>query len=285
MRFLDLPKDLRLIVYEYLRDLPIKRKHWDLELVSDDRLTKRTRMHFPEVDNDRDPRWEIITVKARLVWDTMPGLPIVYTSRQIHSEATAVFRSKLATIKEQPIRLIATMGALLSKYFIPLLVCLASTEATCDLTRDPRKLLESSQLGEHEHSPATAETMAPVGKRQVQIAIDDVLIEESQARFRAFPRNFRSFQGIVARASKLHQCLVLALDVQVRLAPQKREEMIYCRGNSYPFSEVMTGGLRPCFDEMKEWEAAQGVEGLPKGGEYIEEEEWERGWTEGERYV
>jgi hypothetical protein len=97
-------------------------------------------MHFPEVYNDRDPRWGVVTVEARLVWDTMPGLPIVYTSRQIRSEATAVFRSKLATIKKQPIRLIATIGALLSKYFVPILVCLSSTEAICDLTRDPRNL-------------------------------------------------------------------------------------------------------------------------------------------------
>jgi hypothetical protein len=43
--------------------------------------------------------------------------------------------------------------------------------------------------------------------------------------------------------------------------------------------------LWPRFGEVEEWAAARGVEGLPKGGDYIEEEEWERDWAEGERYV
>jgi len=189
-RFLDLPKELRLIVYEYLRDLPVKRTHYELELVDLERIN--------------DNWWEKDRVQLRLVWDTIPELPVLYASRQIHSEASAVFRSKLAAIEKQPIRPIASIEVLISKYFIPLLVCLSSEESTCDLTMNPRKLLRSSQLGEHWHSPATAETVAPVEKRHIQIAIDDYHVTSEQSRSWNFSRKLCCFQGDVAEASKKH---------------------------------------------------------------------------------
>jgi hypothetical protein len=83
-QFLDLPKELRLMVYERL---PVK--------------TTRHPFEFNEPghnfnDDDFDPILD-------LVYKTLSGLPIIATCRQINFEATPILDRVLRMIKSAPI--------------------------------------------------------------------------------------------------------------------------------------------------------------------------------------
>jgi hypothetical protein len=87
-RFLDLPKELRLMVYERV---PVK--------------TTRHPFEFNEPghrlnDDDFDPILD-------LVYKTLSGLPILATCRQINFEATPILGRVLHMIKITPIQLVA----------------------------------------------------------------------------------------------------------------------------------------------------------------------------------
>jgi hypothetical protein len=83
-RFLDLPKELRLMVYELI---PIKNAHHPVKL---------RKKH--DYDNHN----------LMLVRTTLPGVVILPTCRQIHHEAEHIIRRKLATVDKKSLRIIST---------------------------------------------------------------------------------------------------------------------------------------------------------------------------------
>jgi len=85
-RFMDLQKKLRLMIYERL---PVTTTHRKLDENSDDNLP---------------PAMSGLTV----VRQTITGLAILWTCREIHWEAGAVIQPVLNAIKRTPIRLIST---------------------------------------------------------------------------------------------------------------------------------------------------------------------------------
>ncbi|OAL04945.1 hypothetical protein IQ06DRAFT_290923 [Phaeosphaeriaceae sp. SRC1lsM3a] len=80
-RFLDLPRELRLLVFDHL---PIKVTH---------------RPCIQQVSQRPDP-------DIKLIWITLPGLQILATSRELKAEAERIFHPRLRAIQDAPIRLI-----------------------------------------------------------------------------------------------------------------------------------------------------------------------------------
>jgi hypothetical protein len=105
--FLDLPKDIRLMVYD---NLPTKITH-----------------HSDKV--------------FTLVYRTISGINILTTCSFIKDEASAILMPRLAIIKSKPIQLIVSPWPLSGKVET-LLRCLAASEVNCPLSKDLRKLIE-----------------------------------------------------------------------------------------------------------------------------------------------
>jgi hypothetical protein len=83
-RFLDLPKELRLMVYELI---PIKNAHHPVKLGKNHNYDDHNLM---------------------LVRTTLAGVVILATCRQIHHEAERIIRRKLATVDNKSLRVIST---------------------------------------------------------------------------------------------------------------------------------------------------------------------------------
>jgi hypothetical protein len=83
-RFLDLPKELRLMVYELI---PIKNAHHPVKLGKNHNYDDHNLM---------------------LVRTTLAGVVILATCRQIHHEAEHIIRRKLATVDKKSLRIIST---------------------------------------------------------------------------------------------------------------------------------------------------------------------------------
>lgn len=63
------------------------------------------------------------------------------------------------------------------------------------------------------------------------------------------------------------------------------DDYSYVCQNGCPFSKKIIDYMMREGYEREARAAAQGVEGLPQGGEHMEKDEWERVWTGGERHV
>ncbi|KAH3907426.1 hypothetical protein HBH56_188880 [Parastagonospora nodorum] len=105
--FLDLPKDVRLMVYE---NLPTKLTHY-----KNDRFT--------------------------LVYRTIAGINILATCSFVKDEASAILMPRLTAIKSKPVQLIISPWPL-DDDIETLLRCLAASEVNCPLSKDLRKLME-----------------------------------------------------------------------------------------------------------------------------------------------
>jgi hypothetical protein len=110
-RFLDLPPELRLMVYEQL---------------------------CPKVTHH-----ELIFQESTLVYTTLPGINILPTSRQVNSEAHRIFDRKLSTIKESLVRL---MIQELNEWDYPLqdFLIASAIENTMPYPRDLRDIAVNS---------------------------------------------------------------------------------------------------------------------------------------------
>jgi hypothetical protein len=113
--FLDLPKDIRLMVYEFL--------HTKITLPPVD---------FTEcyIDLNKPP-------ECALVLKTIPGRAVLVTCRCINFEAGAILRPRLRGLGTQPIRLICNKTALGSYRIIDITQSIAS----CADIKDVRCLL------------------------------------------------------------------------------------------------------------------------------------------------
>ncbi|EAT90631.2 hypothetical protein SNOG_02419 [Parastagonospora nodorum SN15] len=109
--FLDLPKDVRLMVYE---NLPTKLTHY-----KNDRFT--------------------------LVYRTIAGINILATCSFVKDEASAILMPRLTAIKSKPVQLIISPWPL-DDDIETLLRCLAASEVNCPLSKDLRKLMGSPEL-------------------------------------------------------------------------------------------------------------------------------------------
>lgn len=104
---LDLPKDIRLMVYE---NLPTKLTHYH----GDEGLT--------------------------LAYRTIPGISILATCREINDEANAIIMPWLAIIKSKPVQLIISPWVL-GDEVKTFLGCLSASEVNCPLSKDLHKLI------------------------------------------------------------------------------------------------------------------------------------------------
>jgi hypothetical protein len=83
-RFLDLPEEIRLMVYERLS---IKTVHRPLC----ERYSTKSRRSW----------------HTMYVWSTLPGIAILSVCRKVNAEATTVFQSQLKRLQDMPIRLLS----------------------------------------------------------------------------------------------------------------------------------------------------------------------------------
>jgi hypothetical protein len=98
-RFLDLPTELRLMVYEYL---PIKLTHHKIKVRQPSRLYNGTLMD----DGDEDPESSLEVIRK-----TIPGLAILASCRRIASEAGRILYPKLRVIRDSPKQIITNYAA------------------------------------------------------------------------------------------------------------------------------------------------------------------------------
>jgi hypothetical protein len=95
-RFLDLSKELRLMVYERL---PIKTTVHEFD----------PNPHDPSFD-PRDPFSE--SMLLQLVWKTLSGINVLATCQQINFEAKSILGPVLSQLKQDLIRLVASTETL-----------------------------------------------------------------------------------------------------------------------------------------------------------------------------
>lgn len=150
-RFLDLPKELRLMVYERL---PVKVTHHTFELDTVEGL-----------ENDLE--------SLQLVHRTITGIAILHTSSQIHDEASTILRPKLNTWRSELIMLIANYNMLWHYRMLGLIDCLSLSPTNCDQIHDLRNLLANDVVPGHvvKQHAHTQYPMSGKPARQIPVAI------------------------------------------------------------------------------------------------------------------
>ncbi|KAH3994586.1 hypothetical protein HBI38_026650 [Parastagonospora nodorum] len=140
-RFMHLPVELRLMVYE---SLSVHVTHHRFE---------------QEASTPNKPVYHMIDTtqysSCRLVWKTLEGASLLATCRQINKEASAIIQQKLNEIKSEPIRIIVTPSALQSHLLAREIIPHISHTIPYSTDRDLRKLLrvmkwsriDSEQMG------------------------------------------------------------------------------------------------------------------------------------------
>lgn len=123
--FLDLPAELRNMIYEYL---PKKVTHHD----------------FDYAEDGRGQKGHIV-----LVWTTLPGTILLQTCRQIKKEAEGIIKAKMAAIEPNTIRLIVTTKGLRSTRIKHFMECLSATELNCTFGKDLRNCLLTDAYENH----------------------------------------------------------------------------------------------------------------------------------------
>lgn len=107
-RFMDLPMEIRIMVYESFM-IEIRRR------------TLRYLLH-------RDKPFK---AELTLVTKGIPGLPILVVSRQIHAEAREILETKVAAIRHEPVRLIVDHQHMFTAGVKGVLLCLAFAGKAC----------------------------------------------------------------------------------------------------------------------------------------------------------
>jgi hypothetical protein len=257
-RFLDLPKELRLMVYERL---PVKTIRHPFEF---------NEPGHPFNDDDFDPILDLVD-------KTLSGLPIIATCRQINFEATPILDRVLRMIKSALIQLIANAHGISSARLENLMECISFSPLNCTGKNDLRKLIsiegDKADLMTHKFRSTT-----DIPARQVHIAIKNdpdyypagSYVDENADNPRDdFQDSLYDDMDINVRHTRgLHVRLSLAL-----LSVEDKTAFV-----DYPFINNYSRG----FGNRHEAEIEMKL--TIHYGLEINEVGWEADWAEGERY-
>lgn len=125
-RFLGLPQELRLTLYDFL---PTKIVHYDLDLDAD-----------AIIDTAEAP------ISLQLVWKIHCGTALLSTCRTIYQEVYDHLRKPMAAIKDEPIRLILSPRAHKTSRTRDLLDCLMLSHQNCSENEGVRNLLHTKHF-------------------------------------------------------------------------------------------------------------------------------------------
>jgi hypothetical protein len=271
-RFLDLPKELRLMVYDFL---PIRTTHHQVELELDQEFDRYMNSWLDSFSNDHDPL-------VRFMHQSI-NVAILRTCRTIASEASAILLPKLIAMRNAPTRILVTPHQLHCLYYIIHRLTNPSYAAddAVTLLRQPRN--GQDLWADHGTSP---EPEYQPG-RQIQVTVCEPFADPKEADVRAYE----------TRIWKLRLFLFAHL--------RRKWEMPYydelyadhqhVGHASINFRVALLWGpeavdfdtLRAIFSTADwNWNDPQQI---PRpsmtGGPVIEAAEWERDWAERERYL
>jgi hypothetical protein len=262
-RFLDLPVELRLMVYERV---PIKTTHHKLDY---DSLT------LAQLKNGEED-------SVTFLHEAVSGSSILFACRQIFSEARSTLHFRAQALRLRPIRIIASPDVIKTDESRSHLACLSYS--ACPANSDIRHFLHESHrdIYYHYNMSGTQPPNAFHASRKIEVAIvfkSNNTSVQSLANYTTIPKRmwdvrvaytnlrikFRdNFQGYLR--------LVATQDVHVtcRMALMSAKEQVKFDSHR-PF--FCSTGIR----------TATGDFYLCLGGN-IDEEEWERDWAGSERF-
>jgi hypothetical protein len=244
-RFLDLPKDIRLMVYERL---PVKVTHHSLA------------------------KGFYVPPNMVLVCKTISGINVLAACRQIHDEANAILVARLATL-EGPVRIVTDAHNLNCRDMSEILQCLSAGKQDSARANGPQTATwEIFRDTDHTYQQLPA-TKAQIPRVVIAVHDPDAWVPEPEAKINRLRFCFgRLFDNI---GFVLDEVNATSLIVQVRTA-------LFPAAQKTMFDNIQPLASRP---------VAFGVPNRPansdvrvEGGENIEEEEWQKDWTEGERF-
>jgi hypothetical protein len=260
-RFLDLAKELRLMVYERL---PVKVRYHEFRL-----YIPRNAAYLYDQYGQKYPDESKAPPDMRLVHKTLHGVAVLATCRLINNEAAAILKLLLDRIRSEPTRVILTTRSLSNHRIVDLCQCLALSETNCACAKDFRKVLtirdDYSHTRDHEKRSLTS-----LPECHLQIAIHnnydnrrapDDMMHVLDEGFNDFLHSMSIIFHPKSRHMRPLECLVRP----ALLSEQAKKS----------FAEI--GPLDLDFFRPK-------YTGCPRAGEFIEQMEWEKDWTEGERY-
>lgn len=203
-RFLDLPKELRLMVYDFL---PIRTTPVDLEV---EKNGNRRLVLEPLRDEERN-LWkaeagrELPKVFVAIVSQSIPGLAILRTCRIVTSEAGVMMKPKLVAIRESPISFSVNSIALKSRGLYYVLSRLARS-----LNGAPKYVNMKPQLGH-----------ITTASLQIIITINDSFADRTPAGLWMSPREMVSLKFAMLGALQLRLETLYSLVDSYSMKPRR----------------------------------------------------------------
>jgi hypothetical protein len=279
-RFADLPKEMRLIIYD---SLPVWTVHHDIESAWDSYEAS------PDLPRQSDQYGNIQATyhgagapkpTITLVHAKFRSLAILRICRWITSEAGTVLQPKLRAMRLSPVQIVVNSWALRSLELRDILRCFS--HSACEAYSDVRVLLCPGHLQKsHDHDHESREA----AYRQIHIAIRNTSADRKTAHIELSARQ----RQLVTSA--LYQDLQLDL---------KKFYMYQCSAGEHPTRDLrihvrpalLSSGERAAFDQVQplnseiRLEATRTTPSLHiTGGEVMQLTEWETEWVDRERVV
>jgi hypothetical protein len=262
-RFLDLPAELRLMVYERL---PIKTTHHKLDY---------NNLTLSQLRNGED---ESVT----FVHEAIAGSAVLFICRQIYSEARSLLHSRAQALQSRSIKIITSPDVIKTDEFHSHLACLA--HAACGANTDIRHFLRKNHRDIYYHyrpqqpGPNLLPNFLPDLSRKIEIAIvandENMPAQRTSVRdwtwdlrygYTALRVKFRdNFEG------PLQSVAMQDLHVTCRMARRNTEERAQIEGYRSSF------GLNGFRTSSHKFYLGFGAD--------VDQEEWEKEWAEGERF-
>jgi hypothetical protein len=248
-RFPDLPKEIRLMVYERL---PCKVSHYALT--------------GPSVPSNR--------TSINLVYVTLPGVAILATCRGIHNEAESILRPHLLAIQKQPVRLIMPTSAPSSTLTFEFLDCLTSSGLGCNGAQDVRNLIN---VQPSEQIPLKTDPSINNVMLRVEIAFHDTFAD-SEAMLRH--THYQSQLLTTFHVHFLRRIRYWANVARSALHVRVRFQAISLLADDQIVSGIIVGRSLDVFSSCESM-----VDALSPDKEGIRSVEWDSDWAEGERFL
>ena len=255
------------MVYEFL---PVKTTHHNVQ----SQLRAEDAAHLDLFLDERAPTYHngmiSPSVSVTVVHKTLVGTAIFATSRQIASEARAILQPTLNALQEarrEP-QIICNSPGFLA--LLNILKCLGND-------KDISIVTENGHLEQH-HSPLPSPTLPP---GEVRIAVRNLFVDRSTASTETTEARMRCFKDNIYDPAKSELVdYYQGFDAE----KPKRDLQIHTR------MALLSAPEQEAFDTVRplrrEFGTYDGVGLRMRSGDEIaiDEDEWESGWAEGERY-